>query len=257
MPTQPASVVCQIQDRVARITLNRPPLNILDIPMIEELHEALARVQSADDANVLVIGHMGKAFSAGVSIQDHASDKVGEMLEKFHGMIGRLHSLDIPSIALVDGMALGGGCELAVVCDMVLASERSVFGQPEIKVGVFPPVAAALFPSRVGRNRVLELLLTGESIAAAEAHRIGLINKVFPAASFGEMTGEFIRKLTSLSGSTLKLTKRAVNRGLDKTLPEGIAASEQLYLRELVRTEDATEGLNAFLEKRTPIWKNR
>jgi cyclohexa-1,5-dienecarbonyl-CoA hydratase len=257
MSTQPATVVCQIQDRVARITLNRPPLNILDIPMIGELHELLARMQSASDAHVLVIAHLGKAFSAGVSIQDHAPAKVGEMLEKFHDMIGLLHSLDIPSIGLVDGMALGGGCELAMACDMVLASDRSVFGQPEIKVGVFPPVAAALFPSRVGRNRALELLLTGESIDAAEAHRIGLINKVFPAATFGEMTGEFIHKLTSLSGSTLRLAKRAVNRAAGKTLPEGIADVEQLYLGELMGTEDATEGLNAFLEKRKPIWKNR
>jgi cyclohexa-1,5-dienecarbonyl-CoA hydratase len=254
--SKPASVLCQIQDRVARITLNRPPLNILDIPMIGELHEALARVQSASDANVLVIAHLGKAFSAGVSIQDHAPDKVGEMLKKFHGMIGLLHSLAIPTIALVDGMALGGGCELAVVCDMVLASDRAVFGQPEIKVGVFPPVAAALFPSRVTRNRALELLLTGESIDADEAQRIGLINKVFPSATFGDMTGEFIRKLASLSGSTLRLTKRAVNRGLDRSLSEGIAAAEQLYLGELMPTEDAREGLNAFLEKRKPVWKN-
>ena len=179
------------------------------------------------------------------------------MLEKFHGMIGLLHSLAMPSIALVDGMALGGGCELAVACDMVLASDRSVFGQPEIKVGVFPPVAAAFFPSRVGRNRALELLLTGESIDAAEAHRIGLINKVFPASSFCEMTGELIGKLTSLSGSTLRLTKRAVNRALGKTLPEGIADVEQLYLGELMSTEDAREGLNAFLEKRKPGWKHK
>lgn len=257
MPTEPASVVCQIQDHVARITLNRPPLNILDIPMIQELHEALVRVQSANNAKVLVLAHQGKAFSAGVSIQDHAPDKVAEMLEKFHGMIGLLHSLDIPSIALVDGMALGGGCELAAVCDMVLASDRATFGQPEIKVGVFPPVAATLFPSRVGRNRALELLLTGESIDAAEAQRVGLTNKVFPAAAFAEMTAEFIRKLTSLSGSTLGLTKRAVNRGLDKSLAEGIATAEQLYVGELMRTEDAQEGLNAFLEKRKPLWKNK
>ena len=257
MSTQHSSVACQIHDHVARITLNQPPLNILDIQMMGELGDALARVRSASDAKVLVIAHQGKAFSAGVSIQDHAPDKVGEMLEKFHGMIGLLHSLDVPSIALVDGMALGGGCELAVACDMVLASDRAVFGQPEIQVGVFPPVAAALFPSRVGRNRALELLLTGESIDAAEAHRIGLINNVFPAASFGEMTGEFICKLTSLSGSTLRLTKRAVNRGLDRSLSEGIAVAEQLYLGELMRTQDAIEGLNAFLEKRTPVWKNK
>src|ERR1035441_191665 len=184
MPTQPASVVSQIQDRVARITLNRPPLNILDIPMIAELHEALAQVQSASDANVLVIAHAGKAFSAGVSIQDNAPEQVGEMLEKFHGMIGLLHSLDLPSIALVDGMALGGGCELAEVCDMVLASDRSVFGQPEIKVGVFPPVAAALFPSRVGRNRGLELLRSEEHTSELQSLR-HLVCRLFLGKKLG------------------------------------------------------------------------
>jgi cyclohexa-1,5-dienecarbonyl-CoA hydratase len=257
MSTPYSSVVCQIQDCVARITLNRPPLNIIDIPMMGELRDALRQVQSASDARVLVLAHQGKAFSAGVSIQDHTPDKVGEMLEKFHGVIGLLHSLAIPTVALVDGMALGGGCELAVVCDMVLASDRATFGQPEIKVGVFPPVAAVLFPALVGRNRALELLLTGEAIDAAEAKSIGLINKVFSAASFGERTDEFIGKLTSLSGAALRLTKRAVDRGPFENFPEGIKAVEQLYLGELMQTEDAREGLNAFLEKRKPVWKNR
>lgn len=257
MSTQHFSVACQIHDHVARITLNQPPLNIIDIPMIEELQEALTRVQSASDAKVLVIAHQGKAFSAGVSIRDHTPDKVGEMLEKFHGMIHLLNSLAIPSVALVDGMALGGGCELAVVCDMVLASDRASFGQPEIKVGVFPPVATVLFPSLVGRNRALELLLTGETIDAAEAKSIGLINKVFSAGSFIETTDEFIRKLTSLSGVALRLTKRAVNRCLNESFSDGIAAVEQFYLDELMQTEDAREGLNAFLEKRKPVWKNK
>jgi cyclohexa-1,5-dienecarbonyl-CoA hydratase len=257
MSTQQSSVVCQIHDHVARITLNQPPLNIIDIPMIGELQEALTGVQSASDAKVLVIAHQGKAFSAGVSIKDHSPDKVGEMLEKFHGVIRLLHSLAIPTVALVDGMALGGGCELAAVCDMVLASERASFGQPEIKVGVFPPVAAVLFPVLVGRNRALELLLTGETIDAPEAKSIGLINKVFSAASFGEMTDEFIRKLTSLSGAALRLTKRAVDRGLQESFSEGIKAVEQLYLGELMQTEDAREGLNAFLEKRKPVWKDK
>jgi len=257
MSTQHSSVACQIHDHVARITLNQPPLNILDIPMIGELGDALARVESASDAKVLVIAHQGKAFSAGVSIKDHTPDKVGEMLERFHGAIRLLNSLAIPSIALVDGMALGGGCELAVVCDMVLASDRASFGQPEIKVGVFPPVAAVLFPRLVGRNRALELLLTGETIDAAEAKGIGLINKVFPAASFNEMTDGFIRKLTSLSGPALRLAKRAVDRGLYESFSAGITAVEQLYLGELMQTEDAQEGLNAFLEKRKPDWKNK
>jgi cyclohexa-1,5-dienecarbonyl-CoA hydratase len=257
MPAEYSSIVCEIRESVARITLSQPPLNIIDIPMIGEMHSALVRVHSAGDLKVLVIDHLGKDFSAGVSIKDHSPDKVGEMIEKFHGMLGLLNSLAIPSLALVDGMALGGGCELAVFCDMVIASDRATFGQPEIKVGVFPPVAAVLFPHLIGRNRALELLLTGDVIEAAEARAIGLVNKVIPAQSFREKTDEFISKLTSLSGPVLRLTKRAVDRGLYMSVNEGISAVEQLYLGELMKTEDAREGLNAFLEKRKPIWKNK
>jgi cyclohexa-1,5-dienecarbonyl-CoA hydratase len=257
MPAEYSSIVFDIRESVARITLNQPPLNIIDILMIGEMHRALARVHSAGDLKVLVIDHQGKAFSAGVSIKDHTPDKVGEMIEKFHGMLRLLHSLAVPSLALVDGMALGGGCELAVFCDMVIASDRATFGQPEIKVGVFPPVAAVLFPHLIGRNRALELLLTGDIIEAAEAKAIGLINKVIPAQSFREKADEFISKLTSLSGPVLRLTKRAVDRGLDASVDEGISAVEQLYLQELMKTEDAREGLNAFLGRRKPIWKNK
>lgn len=257
MPAEYSSIVCEIRDSVARITLNQPPLNVIDIPMMNEMHRALEQIESASGVKVLVFDHRGKAFSAGVSIKDHSPEKVGEMIEKFHGLFRFLNSFAQPSVALVDGMALGGGCELAVFCDMVIASDRATFGQPEIKVGVFPPVAAAVFPRLVGRNRSLELLLTGDVIDAGEAKAIGLINKVFPAEVFQEKTDEFIRKLTSLSGSVLGLTKRAVDRGLYASVTEGIAAVEQLYLGELMKTEDAREGLNAFLEKRKPIWKNK
>jgi cyclohexa-1,5-dienecarbonyl-CoA hydratase len=225
--------------------------------MIGEMQSALERIDSADDVKLLVLDHQGKAFSAGVSIKDHAPDKVDEMIGKFHGMFRLLNALGVPSLALVDGMALGGGCELAVFCDMVIASDRATFGQPEIKVGVFPPVATILFPRLIGRNRALELLLTGDSIEAAEAKAIGLINKVISAQGFREKTEEFISKLTSLSSAALRMTKRAVDRGLAGGVNEGITAVEQLYLGELMKTEDAREGLNAFLEKRKPIWKNK
>jgi cyclohexa-1,5-dienecarbonyl-CoA hydratase len=160
-------------------------------------------------------------------------------------------------MALVDGMALGGGCELATFCDMVIASERATFGQPEIKVGVFPPVAALVFPQLIGRNRALELLLTGDVIDAAEAKALGLINKVFPTQAFRRQADEFIGKLTSLSASVLKLTKQAVDRGLYANWRDGLVSVEKLYLGELMKTEDAREGLNAYLEKRKPTWKNR
>ena len=256
MSNEHSSIDFEIRDNLARITLNQPPLNIIDIPMMEEIHDALEHVQSLGNVKVLVLDHQGKAFSAGVSIKDHSPDKVGEMLEKFHGLFRLLNSFEQPSVALVDGMALGGGCELAVFCDMVIASDRATFGQPEIKVGVFPPVAAVVFPRLVGRNRTLELLLTGDVIDAGEAKAIGLINKVFPAQAFREKSEEFISKLISLSGKILGLTKRAVDQSLYTSVIEGVSSAEQLYLLELMKTEDAREGLNAFLEKRKPIWKN-
>jgi cyclohexa-1,5-dienecarbonyl-CoA hydratase len=257
MPSENRSIICAIESGVARITLNQPPLNIIDIPMLEEIHSALARIHSGNEAKVLVIDHQGKAFSAGVSIRDHTPDKVSDMIEKFHGMFRLLHSLALPTLALVDGMALGGGCELATFCDMVIASERATFGQPEIKVGVFPPVAAVVFPHLVGRNRTLELLLTGDVVDAAEAKALGLINKVFPTQEFHQKADEFIGKLTSLSAPVLKLTKRAVDRGLYANISEAITSVEELYLGELMQTEDAHEGLNAYLEKRKPTWKNK
>jgi len=257
MPDEYRYILCAVKSGVGRITLNLPPLNIIDIPMLGEIHSAIARIQSENEAKVLVIDHQGKAFSAGVSIRDHTPDKVSEMIEKFHGVFRLLHSLAVPTVALVDGMALGGGCELATFCDMVVASERATFGQPEIKVGVFPPVAAAVFPRLVGRNRALELLLTGDVIDAAEAKAVGLINKVFPTEEFRRKADDFIGKLASLSAPVLKLTKRAVDLALDADAIEGLAAAEKLYLGELMRTEDAREGLNAYLEKRKPIWKNR
>jgi len=252
-----SSVACEIRDAVARITLRHPPLNILDLAMMQELYEALAQARDSAEIKVLVIGHEGKAFSAGVSIQDHTADKVGEMIGKFHRIFHLLNSLAVPIVALVDGMALGGGCELAVFCDMVLASDRATFGQPEIKVGVFPPVAAAVFPRLIGRNRALELLLTGDTIAAPDAKAMGLINQVFPAATFRAKADEFVGKLAALSGPVLKLTKRAVDRGLYASVADAIKTAEQIYLRELMQTEDAREGLNAFMEKRKPEWKNR
>lgn len=257
MSTNAVGIALEIRDGVARVTLNRPPLNILDIATITELHRTLEQIRLEDSVKVLVIDHQGKAFSAGVAIEDHTPGKVPEMIGKFHGIFRLLNSFAVPSLALVDGMALGGGCELAVFCDMVIASERATFGQPEIKVGVFPPVAAVLFPHLIGRNRALELVLAGDTIGAAEARAMGLINRVFPVEGFREKAGEFIAKLTSLSGPALKLAKRAVDENLYRSVSEGITAVEQLYLGELMRTEDAHEGLNAFLEKRKPVWKNR
>ncbi len=251
------SIACDIQDGVARITLNRPPLNILNIAMMKEVNSALESLDSRDDAKLLVIDHEGKAFSAGVDIKDHTADKVEEMIDVFHQIFRLLNALEMPSLAVVKGAALGGGCELATFCDMAVASEKASFGQPEIKAGVFPPIAAVVLPYLIGRNRTLEFTLTGEVIGAEEAERIGLINRVFPAEGFADELDGFIAKLTSMSAPILKLAKRAVDRSLYVSVDEAISRVEEIYLGDLMQTEDIHEGLTAFMEKRKPEWKNK
>src|SRR3954467_2325676 len=170
-----------------RITLADPPLNILDIAMLEELREAISRV--AKDRHALIIDAQGdKAFSAGASVQDHLGDRVATMLARFHDCFRMLAKLDIVTIALVRGAALGGGCELALACDFVLASDRAKFGQPEIALGVFPPVAAYQLSRQTFPRRGLELLLTGDPVDAATAERLGLVNAVFPLGDFNAAT---------------------------------------------------------------------
>ncbi|MFQ6093362.1 MAG: enoyl-CoA hydratase/isomerase family protein [bacterium] len=257
MTSQFQNIRFEIKEGLARITLNRPPLNILNIEMMREINAALEKLQSDTEVKLVVIEGEGRAFSAGVDIKDHTVDRVHEMIEVFHRMFRLLNSLEPPTLAVINGAALGGGCELATFCDMVIASEGATFGQPEIKVGVFPPIAAVIFPHLIARNRALELILTGEVIEAKEAERIGLINRVFPTEGFREKVDEFIAKLTSLSAPVLRLTKRAVDKGLYMSVDGAISRVEAIYLDELMRTEDAHEGLKAFMEKRKPVWKNR
>jgi cyclohexa-1,5-dienecarbonyl-CoA hydratase len=246
-----------IEKEVAVLTLNHPPLNVMNIDMLKEINAGLAELKKSESAKVLLIKAEGKAFSAGVDIADHTADKVDEMMREFHRTFELLHGFKIPIVAAVDGTALGGGCELAIYCDMVIASERAKFGQPEIKVGVFPPVAAAMFPRLIRRNRTMELLMTGETISAIEAERIGLINRVLPVEGFEEQVQQFVAKLTAQSRIILQLTKRAIDRGLYLPCMEAIAKAEELYMGEMMQTDDAQEGLKAFMEKRAPVWINR
>ncbi|MEK7363950.1 MAG: enoyl-CoA hydratase/isomerase family protein, partial [candidate division NC10 bacterium] len=171
----------EVADGVARLVLARPPLNILNIEMMEEVSAALERVQALPEVRALVMAAEGKAFSAGVAVEDHLGDRVKPMLEAFHRIFHLLRALPCPTVAAVQGAALGGGSELATFCDFVIAGETATFGQPEIKVGVFPPIAAVHYPNRVGLARTLQLLLTGEVIGAKEAERIGLVDRVVPA----------------------------------------------------------------------------
>jgi cyclohexa-1,5-dienecarbonyl-CoA hydratase len=160
-------------------------------------------------------------------------------------------------VAAVNGAALGGGCELAIACDMVVASENAKLGQPEIKLGVFPPIAAILLPRQIPMTKVMELLLGGGIIDAQEAHRIGLVNRVFPKESFAADTAKFLEQFTSLSRVALLHTKKAVKEAATRPFYEALFHIEQHYLKDLMATEDAKEGLNSFIEKRKPVWKNK
>jgi len=191
-----------------------------------------------------------------VDVGEHLGDLVYKMIEVFHRMFRLMDGLKVPSIAVVGGAALGGGCELALYCDMVIATERAKFGQPEIQVGVFPPIAALIFPRMIGRKKALELILSGETISAQEALTLGLINKVVPEASLAQEVSGFIEKFKKLSGVVLRMTKEATLAGLNDDMDKGLKTIEKIYLDRLMKTNDAIEGLKAFLDKRKPAWKD-
>ena len=247
----------ELADGVGTITLNRPPVNILNIEMMEEINESLRDFKGEEGLKVLLVRAEGKAFCAGVDVGEHVGDMVKRMIESFHGMFRLMDEVQAPSIAVVKGSALGGGCELALYCDMVLATEKSTFGQPEIMVGVFPPIAALILPRIIGRKNAMELILSGKTIGAREALEMGLINKIISEESLEEEMKGFVDEFARHSAAVLRLTKKATMEGLCDDVEGGLRRIERIYLEELMKTGDATEGLKAFLEKRKPLWKDR
>lgn len=252
-------ITFQIDDRVARITFARPPVNIFNIAMMREINSALGQCFQERDLAAVVFAAASdcRAFSAGVAVEEHVEETIFQMLDSFHAIFRTLEQLARPTIAVVDGAALGGGCELVAACDLAIASERARFGQPEIKLGVFPPVAAVLLPHVIGDKRARELMLTGELIEATEAARLGLVNYVVPSNELEQKTSELLARLRNLSAAALELTKRAIDLGRGRTLDAALKEVENLYLGELMKTHDANEGVNAFIEKRKPEWTNR
>jgi cyclohexa-1,5-dienecarbonyl-CoA hydratase len=245
-----------VSEGIARITLRRPPLNILNIEMMGEINRALESLRGKSDIKAIAFFAEGKAFSAGVDVSEHTGKKAQDMIYVFHRMFRLLDEIGLTSVAVVGGSALGGGCELATFCDIVIASENAKFGQPEIQVGVFPPVACAVFPKIIGRKKALELILTGDVISAQEAQRLGLANKVVLPEKLDEEAEAFLSKLKSLSALVLKFTHQAVRQHYSKEFNMELREIEIIYLNSLMRTHDAEEGLKAFLEKRKPQWRN-
>ncbi len=250
------TIIVKEKNLIGEITLNRPPVNILNIEMMKEINDALKDFQKKK-LKVLILNAQGKAFSAGVDVSDHTKEKVKEMIQVFHEIFNNLSKINALTVAIVNGAALGGGCEIAIFCDIVIASEQSKFGQPEIKVGVLPPVAAAIFPKMIWNKKALELIVTGDIISTKEAENLGLINHILPVENFELEAKKFINeKLAANSAVVIQLTKKAFIEGAKFNYAESIKKIEDIYLKELMKTKDANEGLAAFLEKRQPVWKN-
>jgi cyclohexa-1,5-dienecarbonyl-CoA hydratase len=243
----------------ADLTLAAPPLNILDIAMLREISDAFAAAQrDPEPPHVIVIrGEGGRAFSAGASVPDHMPETVGEMLDAFHAAIRAIPRLPSIVIASVRGHCLGGGWELASACDLVIASETATFGQPEIDLACIPPVAAALYPSIVGRHRAAEIVLLGGKFSARDAHAMGLVNAVVPDDALDAAVSRWADTLCAKSRAALSIAKRALAIGAANTEEDALGACERLYLDELVQTADMSEGIHAFMEKRRPRWSDR
>jgi len=255
--TKYSRIALDVQAPVARITLNNPPLNIIDIPMMEELAEALIEIESRSDVAIAILSGSQKAFSVGVDVAAHTPDKVEQMLAKFHAVIRALISSKKVSIAAVHGHCLGGGAELAMVCDLVYTSELATWGFPEIKLGCYPPVAVTALAAVVGQKHAADLVLTGRTITGKEAASIGLVNSVVPEIDLEHAVQNAVDHLSELSPAALAITKKAIYSWDSIHFDKGLARAEKIYFDELMKTEDAQEGINAFLEKRPPTWKGR
>jgi len=254
---KPQLVEFAVHDEVAELRLNRPPANVLSIDVMEDICSAIDSIEFERDVKFLVLRASGKYFSAGFELTDHLGDRGYLMLEAFRRIFEGIAKIDKPSLAIVNGPALGAGCLLAVGCDMVLAAAGAKFGHPEIKAGVFNTVAAALLPRLIGRKRAFELLLGGGSLTAAEAERAGLITRTVPDEKLDGEAEALIQKLREASPVALHTVRRAVAGGLDLPFADAVRHAEDIYLNQLMLSEDAKEGLKAVMEKRKPKWVGR
>lgn len=250
------NIAVRTENRTTWVTLDRAPLNVIDIPMMQALSRLLHDATASSD--ILVFQGAGpKGFSAGVEVRDHMPEHVAEMLAAFHGIFRQLWRADCITIAAVHGHCLGGGCELATFCDFVIATESAQFGQPELRLGCFPPVAMVTFPFLVGPRVAMDLILTGRSIFAREAQQLGLVTRVVGDSALSQEVDRLLAELRSLSPAVLRIARRALWREAGVDFEELLEETEELYLNELMRTEDTAEGIRAFLEKRAPVWRGR
>ncbi len=256
-PEQFQFIRYRIEGEVARMTLDRPEHNLLNEPMLRELAAGIESLGERDEVKLLVLDSACKVFSGGIDIGEYTSERVFQMLDAFHAAFTAMLEVSKPVLVIVNGPAIGGGAELAAFGDLVVATPRARFAQPEITIGVFPPLASTILPYIVGPKLALELVLTGEPITAERAHELGLVNRLVPEAQLEKTVNELVAQIAAQSGAVLSMAKKAVLGGAGMPLREGMRKSMNIFLNELYRLEDSQEGLRALVEKRKPHWKNR
>jgi cyclohexa-1,5-dienecarbonyl-CoA hydratase len=245
------------EGEVGYLTLDRPEHNLLNERMLAELATGISSLGERHEIKLIVLDSAAKAFCGGIELGEYTQRRVFQLLDAFHGAFSAMLDTSKPVLVVVNGPAFGGGAELAALGDLVIATPRARFAQPEIKLGVFPPLAAAILPAIVGPKLALELVLTGETMAAERARDLGLVNWVVPQDELQKKVNEVIAKVTAQSGPVLTMAKRAVLGSLGLSLRDGVRNSMKIFLNELTDLEDSQEGLRALVEKRAPQWKNR
>jgi cyclohexa-1,5-dienecarbonyl-CoA hydratase len=245
---------------VARLTLNRPKQNIMNIEMLREMANAIEGLSPREDVRMILLDAAPECegfFSLGVGAEGYTSQMVFQMMDAFHNVFRAMMDISKPVLAVVDGVASGAGAELAAFCDLVVATEHAQFRQPEIKLGVFPPLGAVVYPRVIGPRRAMELLLTGDPINASEALEMGLVNRVVPRGQLQETVDKLVQRISDQSGPVLQLLKRVVFEGTWRPFDQALKRAQDIYLNQLFELEDSQEGLRALIEKRKPVWKNR
>ncbi|MDZ4164581.1 MAG: enoyl-CoA hydratase/isomerase family protein [Smithellaceae bacterium] len=242
---------------VARIVLARPKHNVLNIEMMKELKQALKGLAGDEGLKCVVIAGDGPSWCAGVDVGEHSPELVGEMMASFNGIFEVMERIEVPLVAAVHGPCLGGGLELAIACDIIVASARASFGQPEVRLGFFPPYAAIRLPQLVGPSRTIEICTTGRTYSAEEARAMGLVGQLVEEDQFEGAVQGLVKSLQASSALIIRLNKRAVRRHLGMEFPAALAGVTDMFLHTLMKTEDTLEGIKSFYEKRKPVWKNR
>lgn len=241
----------------ARIFLNRPKHNVFNIEMMQELTALLEDLNADADLKCVVIAARGPSWCAGVEVADHKPELAPDMIRVFDALLKQIHALAVPSIAAVNGACLGGGMEVAIACDMVVASKASVFGQPEIKLGFLPPYAAVRLPHLVGPSKAIEICTTGRRYSAEAAHQMGLIAELRDADTFEEGLAKLIKEIQHCSPLIIRLNKKAVTQHVGMDINSAMDSVSDMFLNQLMKTADTLEGIKSFEEKRRPEWKNQ